>query len=130
MATKPAQALGMAMSQFNPPIPHTASFVLTKEDVCGIHTTRGATGAVTFTLPDPTADIEGAWVRFINLVDQNMTVRTATADTLVTVNDTAADSIAISTASQKIGAVIECYCDGTNWIAWVTSVGITGTIAT
>ena len=130
MATKPSQALGQAMSLMNPPIPHTSSFVLTKEDVCGIHTTRGASGAVTFTLPAVTADITGAWVKFINAVDQNMIVAAGTADTLVVVNDLTADSLAAQTSSQKIGAVIECYCDGTAWFAWGTAVGAGGDTGT
>lgn len=63
-------------------------------------TTRGASGAVNFTLP---AIDRGLEFTFFNEADQNMTITAATADTMVVFNDLAADSIAFSTSSEKIG---------------------------
>jgi hypothetical protein len=109
----------------------TADYVVTGLEPCGtVFTTRGAGGAVNFTLPAPSAQLAGWWCEFLNLVDQNMTVTAATADTLVTDGDLTADSIAVSTASHKIGGRIRAYCDGTAFIASGENVGATYTIAT
>ncbi|MCC6989950.1 MAG: hypothetical protein IT181_13175 [Acidobacteria bacterium] len=82
-----------------------------------IFTTRGATGAVAFTLPTLAAgQYVGLFYDFLNLVDQNMSIVAPTADTLLVFNDTAADSVAYSTSSQKIGALARAIWDGTAWI--------------
>jgi hypothetical protein len=98
-------------------------------------TNRGASGAVTFTLPKPTRALLGHWYRFLGLVAQNIVVAAPTADTLVALNDVAADSVALATAGQIIGAVIEVECmetaSGTfQWHAHVVSNGATATVAT
>lgn len=95
-----------------------------------VFTNRGAAGAVVFTLPAPAPNIAGVEYEFLGIADQSMTVATATADTLIVVNDIAADSLAMSTASHKIGAHMRFICDGTSWIAWGDSVGDTFTVAT
>lgn len=43
-----------------------------------------------------------------------ITVTAATADTIITFNDAAADSVTFSTASEIIGGHYEVMCDGTN----------------
>lgn len=89
----------------------TASYTCTKYDSGTIFHTTGATAAVNFTLPQIS---DGPfYFLFVNGADQNLTVTAATADTAVTFNDLAADSVAFSTASEKIGGVIEVICDGT-----------------
>lgn len=95
-----------------------------------IFTNRGASGAVTFTLPAAAQARKGVFYRFVGIADQNIVVAAATADTLVVINDLEADSLAIQTSSVKIGAEIEVFCDGTNWIAKGTNVGVGGTAAT
>lgn len=95
-----------------------------------IFTNRAAAGAVIFTLPAPTLALAGVYYEFLGIVAQNITVQTATVDTLVVVNDVAADSLAISTASQKIGSVIRAVCDGTQWIAYGTAIGAGGDTGT
>ena len=72
----------------------------------------GGTG-VTFTLP-AVATSAGLYYHFINGVDQNMTVD-GPAGTLVVFNNTGATSIAYSTASEKIGASVSAFCNGTKW---------------
>lgn len=97
---------------------------------CGTtFTNRGATGAVVFTLPAPSKALMGWWYRFRSHADQDVTVKTATADTLVTFNDQTADSLAASTAGQKIGAEMEAFCDGTSWFVSGVAVGHTYTVA-
>jgi hypothetical protein len=95
-----------------------------------VFTNRGASGAVIFTLPAPGENVKGYWYRFVGHAGQNITVKTATVDTLVTKNDAAADSVALSTAGELIGGVMEAYCDGTSWFVYGISVGHTFTVAT
>lgn len=101
-------------------------------DRCGtVFTTRGATGAVTFTLPSlASGQYVGYFVQFLNIVDQNMTIAAPVADTLVAVNDVAADSVVFSTSSQKIGARAIAQWDGTQWAVANQSVGCTMTVNT
>lgn len=95
-----------------------------------VFTNRGAVGAVTFTLPDVTADMKGLSYEFFGIADQNYTIATTTADTLLVTGDVAADSLAVSTSSHKIGSHVRVICDGTAWIAYGDSSGDTFTVAT
>lgn len=72
--------------------------------------TRGAVGAVNFTLPTLA---RGLRYRFFNEADQNMTVTSVVADTIVGPNDLALDSVAFSTAGDKIGACLEVWANDT-----------------
>src|SRR5688572_30730061 len=89
----------------------TAAYTCTKYDSGTIFHTTGATAAVTFTLPQIS---DGPfYFLFVCGADIGMTITAATADTAVTFNDLAADSVAFSTASEMIGASVEVICDGT-----------------
>lgn len=90
----------------------TASFTTTKADSGKIFLVVGATANVAVTLP---AIADGPFhFRIINLSDINLTVSSATADTLYTYNAPGdADSVAFSTSSEKIGGEVEVFCDGT-----------------
>lgn len=89
----------------------TAAYTVEPEETGTIFTTTGATAAVTFTLP---AISDGPFhFLFIAGADFAMTVAAATVDTAVSFNDLAADSVAVSTASEIIGGAIEVICDGT-----------------
>ena len=94
-------------------IAKTSNYTVKAAESGAIFTTTGATGAVTFTLPSKAS---GLMYRFINTVDQNMTIVADVHDTMLTFNDVAADSVAFSTASEKIGACVDVICDGTKWI--------------
>ena len=77
--------------------------------------TTGATTDITFTLP-PVSD--GPFIYFfVNIADFELLVASAVADTLVTFNDAAADSVAFTTASEQIGGFIIAGCDGTTVFA-------------
>ncbi|HEY5954918.1 MAG TPA: hypothetical protein VIV60_00145 [Polyangiaceae bacterium] len=77
--------------------------------------TTGATAAVTFTLP-PISD--GPFIFFfVAVADIGMTVAAGTADTLLTFNDAAADSVAFSTSSEIMGGFVIAGCDGTTVFA-------------
>lgn len=90
-------------------------------------TTQGAAGAVVFTLPTTLA--RGNVWRFINEVNQNMTVA-APANKLVVTNNATATSIAFSTANLKIGSVVEIStnADATKYVAHLLTTN-TATIA-
>ena len=84
---------------------------LTQAESGSIILVVGSTGAVNITLP---AITKGKPFEFeiINCSDQNLTVTAETADTINTYNDLAADSVAFSTASEKIGGAFRVVCDG------------------
>jgi hypothetical protein len=105
----------------------TAAYTVLAADSGTIFTTRGATAAVTFTLP--TTATTGLTYFFFNVVDLDMTVASGTADTVVTKNDAAADSVAFSTTSLKIGGALMVVGDGTGWLAFALSTN-TATVAT
>lgn len=136
--TRLLQKFGLARTTdgqlFPPPLyvqAKTASYQILPTDRSGtIFTNRGAAGAVTFTLPGPTTVPAGTYYEFVGIADQNITVAAPTADTLVALNDAAADSVAMSTAAQKIGAHAKAICDGTAWIFVGDTVGVTYTAAT
>ncbi|NJM54554.1 MAG: hypothetical protein HC841_00280 [Verrucomicrobiae bacterium] len=102
-------------SMFSAPVVKTADYTLTAKDMGKTFTTRGATGAVTFTLPAASAALAGAHVEFHNVADQNMVVAGAD-EGLVVFNDLTADSIGFATTSEKIGGGFRAYCDGVSWI--------------
>jgi hypothetical protein len=92
----------------------TAAYTCKAYESGTIFVTTGNTAALTFTLP-PISD--GPWIFwFVNGADQNMIVASETADTLVTFNDLAADSVAYQTSSEKIGGLIIAFSDGTSAI--------------
>ena len=94
-----------------PVVAKTASYAVLAADSGKTFTTTGAIGAVEFTLPAVAAGLN---FTFCNTVDQNMTV-TAT-DKIVALHNAAADGVAYSTASEKIGGVFHVVCDGTKWL--------------
>jgi len=100
----------------------TADYTVKAYESGTLFTTRGAGGAVIFTLP--TAATAGLWFGFYNVANQNMTVTAGTADTMVVINDATADSISFQTANLKIGGMFEVFSDGTGWLTRV-SVGQT-----
>lgn len=90
-----------------------------------LFTTAGASGAVVFTLPTLAA---GLRFMFMNVVDQNMTITSADASKLVGVHNAGATSIAASTSSQKIGAILECVATPIGgvlkWVVFNRSPGV------
>lgn len=85
-------------------IAKTADYTILKSDHGTLFTNVGAMGAVAFTLP-AVADAGGFEVGFWVVADQSVTIASAGSnDNIVFFNDAAADSLAISTMSEKIGA--------------------------
>lgn len=92
----------------------TSSYTVTPNDFGSVFTTRGAGGAITFTLPAASAANKGEWNLFINVADQNLIVAGAD-EGLVVINDLTADAIAFQQASEKIGGAFLAISDGTSW---------------
>jgi len=98
-----------------------AAYTVLAGDTGAIFTNYGATTAVTFTLP---AIADGPWeFEFVALEDVAITVVAAAVDTLITFNDAAADSVALSTASEIIGGGVCVRCNGTYVYALQTGPG-------
>lgn len=95
-----------------------------------VFTNRGAVGAVIFTLPVINIGMKGVFYEFLGIADQNFTIASSPADTLLVVNDVAADSLAVATGGHKIGAHMRVVCDGVNWCAYGDSVGDTFGVTT
>ncbi|NBW11857.1 MAG: hypothetical protein EBR82_27875 [Caulobacteraceae bacterium] len=93
----------------------TADITLGVNDAGKFFNNRGATGAVTITLPDAASFGAGNWVLVGSAADQNLTVNCSPADKLIIDNDLAADSVALSTSSHKIGGMFKFVSDGTGW---------------
>lgn len=119
---KPSVTDGLYMPAFNGIGAHalkikniSASATLTAADSGTVFLVVGATAAVAITLP--VISTGPFWFKIINCSDQDLTVSSQTADTLITFNDLTADSVAFSTSSEKIGGTVEVYCDGVSIVA-------------
>ena len=88
---------------------------------CGKIWMASYAGSSTFTLPANTSAKAGRFLLIGQTVGQDLTIATATADTLLTLNDLAADSIAFSTGSYKIGALALILGIGGQWAAFCLS---------
>ena len=97
----------------------TADYTVLASDNDTIFTNKGASGAVNFTLP---ALALGLHYQFCVEADQNVTVTSVPSDSLVVFNDAAADTIAFSTASEKVGGWIEVFAnsDASKWLVKVS----------
>lgn len=100
-----------------------------------LFTNYGASGGITFTLPTPNVRLQGCRYEFLSVTNDDVTVAAPTADTLISLNDAAADSVAASTSSQKIGSHLVATCletvTGTfQWLVTQHSNGVTATVAT
>src|ERR1043165_3058576 len=112
----------------------TASYTVTIAESGVWFTNRGATAAITFTLPDTSKGAVPIGTRyyFFGISATGFTVSTnaSSTDTIVTKNDAAADSITCTTTALMIGAMVHVIWDGTSWLEQSASVGPTYTIAT
>jgi len=108
----------------------TASYTVTVEESGVLFTNRGATAAITFTLPLNSTCPIGTWFEFYGVSATGFTVASNPADTIVTKNDAAADSITMTTTSLMIGAAVKFVWDGTAWLSYNQSSGPTYTVAT
>lgn len=106
------------MTNYPKTVAKTTAYTVTAADRGTIFTNLGASGSVTFTLPTLT---RGFYAKFYCEVDQSIVVAAAVGDTIVAFNDIAADSVALSTANEKVGSSITIWsnADGTKWLSEV-----------
>lgn len=93
----------------------TASITLTADDLGKTICNVGASGTVTVTLPAPATCEPGGDILVLSCADQTLTVASGTADTLIALNDIAADSVSLSTAGEKAGGGFLFTCVGSKW---------------
>lgn len=93
----------------------TADITLSSNDLGKTVCNVGASGSVTVTLPTAASCAIGGDILILSCADQNLVVAPATADTLIIMNDIAADSTSLATSSEKIGGGFLCTCVGAKW---------------
>ena len=120
---------GNSFGGYHNVIAKTGDYSVTEADNDTLFTNTGAAGAVNFTLDADGHTKKGLRYGFYVTADQNVTITSGTADKMYTFNDAAADSVAFSTSSQKIGGYVEVYSDGAGWIV-IHSGANTLTVAT
>jgi hypothetical protein len=99
----------------------TADYTLTEADRDVLWTNEGDDGAIEFTLPT-TAKKDLAYYFYV-VANQNLTVTAGTADTIIALNNAAADGVAFSTTNQKIGGSFAVIGDGAKWKVFNLSAG-------
>lgn len=108
----------------------TADYTVVTADDGTLFTNLGATAAVNFTLP-AVASSQGLRFGFFSAsvtAGATLTVTSSPADSLITFNDIAADSVALSTASELAGGMFELIgLDNSKWavIAHLSGNGAT-----
>jgi hypothetical protein len=108
----------------------TAAYTITAEESGTLFTNRGATAAITFTLPAVTGLPIGTRYEFYGVTNAGYTVASnGSSDNITTKNDLSADSITMTTDSLAISGALEVIWDGTRWLAKQASVGPTYTVA-
>ena len=107
----------------------TAAYTLTAAESGVLFTNRGATVAITFTLPLNSTCPIGTWFEFYGVSATGFTVASNPTDTLVVLNDAAADTLTMTTTSLIIGSYLRVIWDGTGWLT-VRGAGNTYTVAT
>ncbi len=105
---------GYLTGQFKGVMILTATATLSELHLGSHLVVRGASAAVTLTLP--ATPKRGMRFRVTNASAQNLTIAAGTADTMVCFNDLTADSVTLSTAGELIGGTFEVFGDGTGWI--------------
>lgn len=98
----------------------TADYQVVPGDHGKRFTNKAAGATVDFTLPAITEIVPGFTVSFSSMVlAQDMSVNSSEGNNLVAMNDIAASSITLTTASEIAGCTIVCVFDGTLWICEV-----------
>lgn len=108
----------------------TADYTVTAEESGVLFTNRGASAAITFTLPAVTTLPIGTRYEFFGVSATGFTVASnGSLDNILTLNDIAADSITCTSTSKIIGASVAVIWDGVKWLARQASVGNTYVVA-
>ena len=95
-----------------------STYTVTHLDAGSIITNRGG-GALTVTLPEPSAAFKGFEVRFFQVAAGDLVIGTAAGEKMVEFNNATADSILLGTNGEEIGNGVRCVCDGTSWLVFL-----------
>jgi hypothetical protein len=96
----------------------TAAYTVTAAESGVFFTNRGATVAITFTLPAVTGLPIGTYFEFYGSNQYGFTVASnGSLDNINAVNDQTADSLTATTTSLIIGAWCKVIWDGTAWLS-------------
>lgn len=91
----------------------TSPVTLTSADFGTLVTNEGAVGSVTYNLPAPAAEFNGAWVEFFTVTAQAMVIGVTGNDKLIVHADVGADTV---TTAATIGQHFKVICVGaTGW---------------
>jgi hypothetical protein len=88
---------------------------VTTGDWGGLITNRGG-GALTVTLPAPSATTVGAFVDFFQIEAGDFVLTTSAGDAIATLNNATADSLTFGQANEEIGNWHRVINDGTAWL--------------
>lgn len=109
----------------------TSSVTLSPYDMNKTVCNVGATGSVTITLPAAANCPPGGDILVLSCADQTLQVSAANTSELIAFNDVAANSVALSTSSEKAGGGWLFTCVGSKWhVACLTEETQTVTVAT
>ncbi len=108
----------------------TAAYTVTAEESGVLFTTRGATAAITFTLPAVTNLPIGTEYTFYSVSAYGLAIASnGSLDNIIALNDVAADSVTCTTTSRMIGAAVRVIWDGVKWLSLAISSGPTYAVA-
>lgn len=110
----------------------TSSLTVVAADAGKSFSNVGASGAVTFTLPAAAKCSVGDDFYFMSCADQDFAVASANAGELITFNDVAANSVTLSTSSEKAGGafIVTCVSDAKFHVTMLVQENQTVTVAT
>lgn len=96
----------------------TAAYTVTAEESGTLFTNEGATAAVAFTLPAVTGLPIGVNYEFYGRSATGFSVASnGSSDNIVALNDSAADTLTLTTTSLIIGGYIRVIWDGSRWLS-------------
>lgn len=100
---------------------HASAYTVLESDNGTLFHTAAVVGNYTVTLPSPAANLIGMAVSVAvagNALTHDITISCATADSIITFNDLAADSIAFTGDTTAVGAVVDFVCiSATKWLS-------------
>jgi hypothetical protein len=96
-----------------------STYAVVRGDYGSLITNRGG-GALTVTLPAPSAVLSGVYVDFFQVAAGDFVITTSAGEELVLLNNATADSLTIGQANEEIGNGVRAICDGTSWLIQVS----------
>lgn len=120
---KPVSYEGLAVGMVRAPVALTGDLYAKPSDCGQLFTNKGTAALVTVYLP-PIADVPAGWWIEVFSADNDGIKVQAPSGKLVTYNNAAATSVAVSTTGTNIGAYIKVVFDGALYLAIVHNGGL------